>query len=234
MLPVQSTRGQLVEEISSEDGLLFGCVFEHAAGEKYDSASCRKQHLMLCGRTLGLIHALSKAYVQSGPSRRYVWSDDELLLQVDQVLPSSETVVWRAYSELKERLQHYPISTSTYGLIHGDFGGTNYRYWNKQLNIFDFDDCCYHWFIYDLAVSIYPQGGRENGMQLLDWLLEGYSENMSLKVTLREVTMFCQWRLLYMFLVYARKWGFKNLSEQQVEWFAWKRENIGRGYKWGS
>jgi Ser/Thr protein kinase RdoA (MazF antagonist) len=234
VLPISSS-GRLVEEIPFANGFLFACVFEQAEGERfrYDfTAESNKEHFRLRGRTLGQIHALSKNYIPSGNVRRFAWDEDNLLLEVERFLPKSEKIVWREYAALKERLRGLPQSKETYGLIHGDFGETNYRYQDFQLNIFDFDDCCYHWFAYDLAISIYPHGWRKEGLQLLDWLLEGYSENMPLNVTLTEVTLFCQWRLIYMFLVYARKWGFENLSEQQATWFARKRENIARGYQW--
>jgi len=234
VLPISSSSGRLVEEISLPNGFLFACVFEQAEGEqfRYDSAKLNKEHFRLRGKTLGQIHALSKTYIFSGNFRRFAWDEDRLLLDIERFLPKSEKIVWREYDALKERLRGLPQSKETYGLIHGDFGETNYRYQDSRLNIFDFDDCCYHWFAYDLAVTIYPHGWRKEGLQLLDWLLEGYSESMPLNVTLAEITMFCQWRLIYMFLVYARKWGFKHLSEQQAEWFARKRENIAHGYQW--
>ena len=234
MLPVSSAAGRFIEEIPSANNLLFGCVFEEAKGERfrYDSAKSNKEHFILRGRVLGQIHALAKTYVPSGRFRRFAWDEDKLLLEAGEFLPKSEKVVWRAYGELRERLQDFPKSSETYGLIHGDFGETNYRYRDARLNLFDFDDCCYHWFVYDLAIAIYPHGWRKEGLQLLDWLLEGYNENMKLEVTRTDVTMFCQWRLVYMFLVYARKWGFENLSEPQAEWFARKRENLVRGYRW--
>jgi Ser/Thr protein kinase RdoA (MazF antagonist) len=234
MLPVASAAGRLIEEIPCGNDILFACVFEEAEGERfrYDSAEFKKEHFRFRGKTLGQLHALSKTYVSSGRSRRFAWDEDKLLLEVEEFLPRSERLVWRAYDELKERLQDFPKSKETYGLIHGDFGETNYRYRDGRLNIFDFDDCCYHWFAYDLAITVYPHGWRKEGLQLLDWLLEGYSEKMKSDVTLTDITMFCQWRLVYMFLVYARKWGFENLSEQQAEWFAQKRENLSRGYKW--
>lgn len=234
MLPLSSSAGRLIEELPLADNLLFACVFEEAKGEqfRYGSAKFNKEHFRLRGMTLGQIHALSEAYVHSGSSRRFTWDEDKLLLDMNSFLPKSERVVWRGYDALKERLRGHPRSSKTFGLIHGDFGETNYRYQDTRLNIFDFDDCCYHWFAYDLAVTIYPHGWRREGLQLLDWLLEGYSENMHMDVEPAEITMFCQWRLIYMFLVYARKWGFENLREQQAEWFARKRENIARGYTW--
>jgi amicoumacin kinase len=236
MLPLSSSRGQLIEEFPFANSLLFACVFEEAKGERfrYDSINLNKEHFRLRGRTLGQIHSLSKAYLPPDSFLRFAWDEDKLLLDINDFLPGSEKIVWREYDVLKERLKDYPKSSHTYGLIHGDFGETNYRYQNSRLNIFDFDDCCYHWFAYDLAITIYPHGWRKEGLKLLDWLLEGYSENMQLDMTLADISMFCQWRMVYMFLTYARKWSFENLTEQQAEWFAGKRENIARGYTWNT
>ncbi len=234
MLPVPTAAGRLIEEIPFAGDFLFACVFEEAKGKrfKYDPAKLNKDHFNLRGKALGRIHALSKAYSPASNFRRFDWNEDELLLEADEILPESEKIVWRAYDALRERLLHHPKSNQTFGLVHGDFGETNYCYQGARLNIFDFDDCSSHWFAYDLAVTIYPHGWRKEGLRLLDWLLEGYSESMQSDVTLDEITMFCQWRLVYMYLVYARKWGFERLTKQQEEWFAKKRENIARGYRW--
>ena len=231
---VYSASGRFIEEIPSANDLLLGCVFEEAKGERfrYDLHQSNKEHFRLRGRTLGRIHALSKNYSPSGRFRRFAWDEDKLLLEADEFLPKSEKVVWHAYRELREWLQDHPKSGQTYGLIHGDFGETNYLHREGELNIFDFDDCCYHWFVNDLAITIYPHGWRKDGLQLLDWLLEGYSEQIELDVTLTDITRFCRWRLAYMFLVYARKWGLERLSDQQAGWFAHKRENLMRGYSW--
>lgn len=234
VLPMASANERFIEELNFASGSLFACVFEEAEGERfrYDSAQDNKKHFRLRGKTLGQIHGFSKKYVPSGDFRRFAWNEDKLLIEAENFLPKSERVVWKEFDALKERLQNYPKSTETFGLIHGDFGETNYGCQDGQLNVFDFDDCCYHWFVYDLAVSVYPHGWRKEGLQLLDYLLEGYAENISLNIKREEITLFCRWRMLYMFLVYAKKWGFENLSPQQSEWFARKRENIARGYTW--
>src|SRR5260370_14457669 len=215
ILPISSTAGRLIEEIPVTSSSQFACVLNEAQGERfrYDSTRLNRDHFRLRGRVLGQIHALSKTYVPSGTVRRFAWDEDNLLLQADEFLPKSETIVWREYHAIKERLRDYPKSSQTYGLIHGDFGATNYRHQYDRLIIFDFDDCCYHWFVYDLAITIYPHGWREEGLQLLDWLLEGYSESMPLDVTLADITMFCHSRLIYIFLVYATNFGFEHPSD---------------------
>jgi Ser/Thr protein kinase RdoA (MazF antagonist) len=232
--PIPSDRGQLIEVLTTANDELFACVFAEAEGEqfKYDLARDNKEHFRLLGRTLGHIHALSQTYVPSCAGRRFAWDEDNLLVKVAEFLPKSEVATWREYHAMKEQLRDRPVSDQSYGLVHGDFGGTNYRCTGTQLTVFDFDDCCYHWFAYDLAIIIYPHGWRREGLQLLDWLLEGYTEHVMSNLQLSDITMFGQWRLLYMFLVYARKWGFEKLSMQQSEWFERKRENILRGYTW--
>lgn len=234
--PVPSTAGALIEELALAEALVFACVFEEAEGERfrYDSSRFSEEHFRLRGETLGRIHALSKVYAPRAGARRFDWEEDELLSEAEGLLPRSEMVVLRAYLELRERLQSYPKSKESFGLIHGDFGETNYRCGDGRLHIFDFDDSSYHWFIYDLAVSIYPHGRKPEGLRLLNRLLEGYAAFSRLDVTLEEITMFCRWRLVYMFLVYARKWGFENLSDEKARWFALKRENIAGGYAWSS
>ena len=52
-------------------------------------------------------------------------------------------------------LHALPQGTDAYGLIHNDFNDGNFTvdYDNGDLTVFDFDDCCYFWFVYDLACA---------------------------------------------------------------------------------
>jgi len=236
VLPIASAGGRLVEEVRGPRGLLFASAFEEARGERfvYVPGEAAEEHFRLRGRTLGQIHALSKGYVPPAGVRRFAWDEDVLLAGVDGFLPAGEKVVRREYETLRERLESLPKFSETYGLTHGDFGETNFRCAGAQLNVFDFDDCSYHWFAYDLAVTIYPHGWRPEALRLLTCLLEGYAEHTPTDLTPADIKTFCRWRLVYMFLVYARKWGFEKLSARQAEWFARRRENIARGYEWGA
>jgi amicoumacin kinase len=234
MRPLPSAAGRLIEELEFAGEIYFASVFEEARGEAvtFASPNFNKEHFRLCGRTIGQIHALSKIFIPSRNRQRPAWDEDGFLLNAEAILPVSEKVVRKEYQTLRDRLHNCSRSHDTYGLIHGDFGGSNHRSQDGRLYVFDFDDCCYCWFAYDLAIVIYPHGWRKESLQFLDLLLEGYSDVTRLDVTLADITLFCRWRLVYMFLVYARKWGFENLSAQQTAWFAQKRDNIARGYRW--
>lgn len=232
-LPVPSANGRRVETIQQGDMPRFACVFEEAKGEyfTFGSDEANRKHFRLRGRTLGRIHALSRDYTPAAGGRRFRWEEDDLFRNIGRYLPQSEGIVWAEYSRLMGWLYSYPQDSDTFGLIHGDFGPTNFRCGNGALTVFDFDDCCYHWYAYDLAVTIYPHGWRKEAKGLMEALLEGYSEEIGSGVNLRnELVQFCRLRQLYMFLNYAKRWGFTNLSDEQARWFAQKRDNIARGY----
>lgn len=233
-LPVRSVNGRTVEPIQIENQLLLACAFHEAEGEQFifgDDDDANEREFRLRGQTLGRIHALSRDYMAPEGKRRFQWSEDDLLCNTERYLPRSESIVWTEYDQLMSWLRYLPKSSASFGLIHGDFGPTNYRRQDGQLTVFDFDDSCYHWFAYDIAVTIYPHGWRKEVKALADSLLAGYSEQMNGALPDREdLRGFCRLRQLYMFLSYAKRWGFTNLSDQQQRWFAQKRENIARGY----
>ena len=234
--PLTSLNGRAVEKMRGTGQDLLACAFEEAEGEPFafNSHESNIKHFRLRGRTLGRIHALAKRYVPPANSRRFTWDEDDRILEAESFLPRSESVVWAEYHRLLGWLRGLPKDGQSFGLIHGDFGATNCRQQDNRLSVFDFDDCCYHWFAYDLAVTIYPHGRRKEAAALLDSLLEGYSEENVWDARLTgDLTEFCRLRLLYMFLTYAKKWGFSDLSDWQAGWFAQKRENIAVGYKLG-
>lgn len=232
-LPVHSVNDRPIEIIRIENDALLACAFQEAVGEQFifGDDEANEKEFRLRGQTLGRIHALARDYAAPPGRRRFHWDEDELLCNTERYLPRSESVVWTEYDQLMSWLRHLPRSSASFGLIHGDFGPTNYRRRDGELTVFDFDDSCYHWFAYDLAVTIYPHGWRRQIKSLADALLAGYSEQFDNALpTKEEITGFCRLRQLYMFLSYAKRWGFRNLSDEQQRWFAQKRENIARGY----
>ncbi len=233
-LPLPSVSRRMIEPVQIGSDSFFACAFEEARGERFTfgPGEANKKHFQLRGQTLGRIHALAKRYAPSISSRRFVWDEDDCILNAERYLPKSEEVVWAEYHQLMNWLPDYPKDEQSFGLIHGDFGATNFRCKADRVTVFDFDDCCYHWFAYDLAVVIYPHGWRAEAGALLDSLLKGYREETSCDTdSMADLINFCRLRLLYMFLTHAKKWGFADLSDEQAKWFARKRENMARGYR---
>ena len=231
-LPLTSAHSRLVESIRRDRQTLFACAFAEAKGEPFAFGlhAANVKHFFLRGRTLGRIHALAKTYAPAGDLRRFSWDEDALLRDIEDYLPATEEAVWMEYRRLMDWLRGLPRESSSFGLIHGDFGATNFRCRADRLTVFDFDDCCHHWFAYDLAITIYPHGWREKATALLAALLEGYTQETGCAVLRADLLNFCRLRQLYLFLSHAKKWGLSNLSDERARWFARVRQNIARGY----
>jgi amicoumacin kinase len=235
-LPLGSVNGREVEIIQIGNEPLLASAFQEAEGEQFvfGARDLNEKEFRLRGQTLGRIHALAKNYLPPEGVSRFQWNEDDLLRHTGRYLPGSERIVWTEYDQLMNWLCSYPKGRDSFGLIHGDFGPTNYRCKDGELTLFDFDDCCYHWFAYDIAITIYPHGWRSEADTLLASVLAGYAERIDCDLPTRaDLTAFCRLRQLYMFLSYAKRWGFTNLSEQQKNWFSQKRLNIARGYALG-
>jgi Ser/Thr protein kinase RdoA (MazF antagonist) len=97
------------------------------------------------------MHRTAELYVPRGP-RRFRWDQDEVIVNFEKYLPTTETSARREF----DRVLNYVASQSpeNFGLIHGDLCRVNFHYDGTDLIAFDFDDACYHWFVYDLVCAL--------------------------------------------------------------------------------
>jgi Ser/Thr protein kinase RdoA (MazF antagonist) len=56
---------------------------------------------------------------------------------------------------VRAQIGAWPTPPAAYGLIHGDVHAGNFHLHQGVVHLFDFDDCCYHWFAADIANAIY-------------------------------------------------------------------------------
>jgi Ser/Thr protein kinase RdoA (MazF antagonist) len=218
--------------VSVANEQFWGCVFQAIDGDvfDYERSPSPEKHFWRVGRALGKIHTVSRVFAPTGATR-FSWIEDRTLADVDEYLPASERAVRDKLEDLLEWAKAQPRGRDRYGLIHGDFGAPNYRVEGDSIYAFDFDDCCQHWFAYDLAIALYPHGWREGARKLLDRLLEGYAESMDVCVEPEQIERFCELREAYMFLHQMRKQHGVPSERYTSEWFERKRAAIARGYR---
>ena len=108
------------------------------------------------GRLLGRIHALSKDYYPLDPSwRRGEWNSPANMF-VEKYLPESDFKVLSEFQVLMGYLGSLPKDQKSYGLIHQDaHAGNIFVDADYRITLFDFDDCVYSWFIYDIAMVFF-------------------------------------------------------------------------------
>ncbi|MBP5492280.1 MAG: phosphotransferase [Clostridiales bacterium] len=155
---IPSKNGKLVECIEEKEGPTYISLFEYAKGMlmvdngyRYREGAPLEEYFYNMGKALGAIHRLSKAYKPE--HKRIAFFDKYTMDYIGKLIPDQ-------YSDLKEairrRLESYtelPVDNDGFGLVHFDYCDGNYHVDMKtgDITVFDFDNCIYCWYMFDLA-----------------------------------------------------------------------------------
>ncbi len=106
------------------------------------------------GQVVGQLHQLSRQY-QAGSARRFCLTEDENLNFNTRVPVNQEQVQSVAAAEMTW-LKGLDKDSSVYSLIHCDAHPGNFFVdGDADFTLFDFDDCCYGWYGYDVATILF-------------------------------------------------------------------------------
>jgi Ser/Thr protein kinase RdoA (MazF antagonist) len=197
-LPIPSEQGNLIEVLPAAGIPFITVSFVKGRGMRMPDNDYRyrdgvpmEEYFQNWGQVLGQMHRLAKTYQPlSSAIRRPEWFDWETArgFAYREQLPA----VGYKYDKLIAELQALPKDADSYGLIHNDFNDGNFTvdYDNGDITVFDFDDSCYFWFVYDLAcaweggvgwVMFRPLAERIAFMEhYMEQVMTGYSRENSL------------------------------------------------------
>jgi len=153
---VISSAGKLVEAIDDGQGELFlATTFEKAPGAPIRPEDWNHDFFGRYGSLIGRMHALSKDYRPPKLAwKRPAWNDPAMI-DLATWIPKTAPLVKERWSELLTYLKTLPKDRDSYGLIHQDAHAGNFFVDDDRIHLFDFDDCVYGWFAYDIAVVLF-------------------------------------------------------------------------------
>lgn len=153
-----SKEGKLVEEMKMEQQDFYISVFKFAKGDlisdhnyKYIDHAPLSEYFYNTGRTIGKIHELSKRYQSD---RKYLdYFEHYNMGYLNELIPDEYQMLKDAIEQRLIKFSELQKSQSTYGLVHFDFSDGNYHidYSNGNITVFDFENCCTCWYMFDLA-----------------------------------------------------------------------------------
>jgi Ser/Thr protein kinase RdoA (MazF antagonist) len=236
---ILSEAGELVEPVPDGHGDHFlATAFVRAAGAPPDLLAWPPELWERYGKALGRIHALSQTYEQRPPAWRPHW-DDEPMLDIERNLPASagEARVVTRFRELLAYLQALPRDPEEYGMIHFDpHGGNFFVDESGNLTFFDFDDCAYAHYIYDVSLVIFYamtiKGVTSNFVaHFLPPFLRGYRRQKALPDRwLAEIPHFLKLREIDLYAVIHRSFDVDDLQDPWVaRYMDGRKERIERG-----
>ncbi len=152
--PVVSGSGNLAERVETGSTCFTAVVYEKARGrlvryedDEYNSALYQK-----CGQFVGRMHALAKTYEPLNSSwRRPLWYE----LMIKEHFHISPGIINDRKQSLIEHLRTLPQDRDCFGLTHGDFHAYNFLVSEDGITVFDFAECNYCWFGYEIASILY-------------------------------------------------------------------------------
>jgi Ser/Thr protein kinase RdoA (MazF antagonist) len=196
--PLPSIHGNMLEVIPTSQVDFIVVSFVKGRGMRvpdnnyqYRPGAPIQEYFQNWGQVLGQMHRLAKTYQPvSAAIKRPEWHqmDDYVKFPSAERLP----LVYQKFQILIAELQALPTDIDAYGLVHNDFNDGNFTvdYDNGDITVFDFDDSCYSWFMYELATAWLAGTGRAMFRPLaerrdimdryMEQILAGYTSQNSL------------------------------------------------------
>ena len=231
---VHSENGHLVECIDDGVGGFFlATAFVKVLGHSPSQLNCSPQLYQNYGSLLGKIHALSKRYHPVNiHQRRPDWDDRHFITEVKDHLPKSQMLIVTKYAQQVLYLQQLHKCADSYGLIHNDaHAGNMIIDAGGKINLFDFDDCCYSWFMDDIAIVLFYMSMGEDDKstfcyQFLGHFMRGYnSENTLEGHWFKEMPHFLKLREIDLYSIIHRSFDVQNLQDSFVWGFMQDRQS---------
>jgi amicoumacin kinase len=206
---ILSESGRLVEAVDDGHGDQWLCTaFVRAPGCETAREQVNDRLFASYGRLIGRMHALAKTYILPDPAwKRSAWDDPENLY-AEKWLTEKDQAVLDQYFPLVTHLKGLPRDPQGYGMIHQDAHPGNFFVdQDYRITLFDFDDCVYGHFIYDIAMvlfytSIWEKDPAEFTASFMPAFLDAYRQENRLDpawrselapfMKLREIDLFAQ------------------------------------------
>ena len=189
---IPSVNGRMVECVEEEGKKIYISLFAYAKGMlmfdngyRYRNGAPLEEYFYNTGKALGAIHRLSRQY--QPVHRRLSFFDKYNMAYIDRLIPDQYSGLKQAIARRLDTYRTLPKSEETFGLVHFDFCDGNYHVdmSTGDITVFDFDNCIYCWYMFDLAhawthgVGWYrhlpdPEKRMEGMKHYFDTVLEGY------------------------------------------------------------
>ncbi|MBN2500738.1 MAG: phosphotransferase [Anaerolineales bacterium] len=234
---ILSENGQLVEKVPAGHGEHFlATAFTKAPGKPPWEIGWTPEIYVNYGRLLGHIHALSKQYTPGDPAWQRMQWDDPVMLDIEANLPATESKALGEFHKIITHIKTLPKDPAGFGLIHFDaHPGNMFATADGQLTLFDFDDCCYGWYIYDIAMVLFynVMDAWEDGNEaeftrnFMTHFLNGYTQETELAPKwLKKLPWFLKLREVDLYALIHRDFDLDDLDEWCTRYMCGRKYRI--------
>jgi Ser/Thr protein kinase RdoA (MazF antagonist) len=203
----------------------------------------RPRHVEEVGKFMARLHQHAAHWRPPAAFVRRHWDWEGLFgNQAGFSLPAKE--VWKLlphpyfdlFTELTDRVKQVMIELGrgieAYGLIHADLNFYNILFSTgaaREPRVFDFDDCGYGYWLYDIAVTLSDWQGDEGWPELRDAFLNGYAQvrPVPLKHLVHLDLFMAAQHVAEALWVTDMAQGDPGARDVMAEWQEWAAEQVG-------
>ncbi len=162
-LPMAGRNRELLQALPDDAGVRQAVLFEHVEGVEPAPGADLPDWFQRLGAVTASLQRHARAWPRpkafarktwdfdSMLGSRSIWGDWRLAVGLDS---RGEALLQRAADEIERRLTVYGKSPDRFGLIHADLRPATLLVSGDRLNVIDFDDSGYGWFMYDFAAAV--------------------------------------------------------------------------------
>ena len=229
---IRSLGERSIECISAGEARFSAVLFEKLDGKAVSDADWTPGLFRKWGALFGLLHRIA-AKAQTRIFRA-AWNDSDFL-NLDSYIPDSLPEVKASARELVAAISELPRDRNSFGIIHADVYQDNFFLTHDGLQLFDFDNCEYGFFVSDIAISLYaalwrlpPHADKQSFAEdFLSAFLEGYNREYNLPPgQLSRLPLFLRLREVYIYVVARKMLDLGNLTPIQASLLADRSRRI--------
>jgi Ser/Thr protein kinase RdoA (MazF antagonist) len=186
--PVSARTGLLLTELEMEgmSEVIRGVVFRWVDGRFVD-AGLTPLHLERVGVLMARMHHHAKTFTPPAgfirPRWDWRWVFGENSVLNPQYVASmggkslsvrQQRILEATAQKVEDEMQSLPPDAENYGLIHYDLQQTNYLFYKDEARAIDFEDCCFGYYLFDIAITLASLIGRQGEQAMREAFFRGY------------------------------------------------------------
>ncbi|MFC5602821.1 phosphotransferase enzyme family protein [Sporosarcina koreensis] len=205
-------------ELETEESTYWLVFFQHTEGRPVDVSDVNEWNEELFhewGSQIACMHSADTNRIAR-----------PVYLEVGAAKPMPDWLKSR-HEQLFNQMVKWERRPDTFGLVHNDLHQGNFHLNENGLVFFDFDDCTYHFYAQDLAVSLYHAlwtgtafnpDSESFPVDFLTAFLKGYAKIRRLTLDMYDQLLIClQMREVYLYALFVSEWNEDEMMDWQFD-----------------